>query len=88
MLLVAKLDRLARSIAFLASLTESRVRFQAVDLPAADEFILHILAAVAKKEAAAISKSLLKINKTLCYKMPFAASESSFVAATLSDYLR
>ena len=54
-LLVAKLDRLARSVAFLATLMESRVRFQAVDLPAADEFTLHILAAVAQKEAAAIS---------------------------------
>ena len=55
MLLVAKLDRLARNVAFLAQLMESRVRFQAVDLPAADEFTLHILAAVAQKEATAIS---------------------------------
>jgi DNA invertase Pin-like site-specific DNA recombinase len=54
-LLVAKLDRLARSVAFLATLMESRIRFQAVDLPAADEFTLHILAAVAQKEASAIS---------------------------------
>ena len=54
-LLAAKLDRLARSVAFLATLMESRVRFQAVDLPAADEFTLHILAAVAHKEASAIS---------------------------------
>jgi DNA invertase Pin-like site-specific DNA recombinase len=54
-LLVAKIDRLARSVAFLATLMESRVRFQAVDLPAADEFTLHILAAVAQKEATAIS---------------------------------
>ncbi len=46
-LLVAKLDRLARNVAFLATLMESRVRFKAVDLPAADEFTLHILAAVA-----------------------------------------
>jgi len=51
---VAKLDRLARSFAFLAALKASRVRFQAVDLPAADEFTLHILAAVAQKEASAI----------------------------------
>ena len=56
-LLVAKLDRLARSVAFLATLMESRVRFQAVDLPAADEFTLHILAAVAQKEASAISRA-------------------------------
>lgn len=54
-LLVAKLDRLARNVAFLATLMESRVRFQAVDLPAADEFTLHIMAAVAQKEASAIA---------------------------------
>lgn len=54
-LLVAKLDRLARNVAFLATLMESHVRFQAVDLPAADEFTLHIMAAVAQKEASAIS---------------------------------
>ncbi|MFD2717105.1 recombinase family protein [Hymenobacter monticola] len=46
-LLFAKLDRLARNVAFLATLMESRVRFQSVDVPAADEFTLHILAAVA-----------------------------------------
>ncbi|OUJ67997.1 recombinase family protein, partial [Hymenobacter crusticola] len=54
-LLVAKLDRLARNVAFLATLMESHVRFKAVDLPAADEFTLHILAAVAQKEATAIA---------------------------------
>jgi DNA invertase Pin-like site-specific DNA recombinase len=42
-------------VAFLATLMESRVQFQAVDLPAADGFTLHILAAVAQKEASAIS---------------------------------
>ncbi|WP_229728880.1 recombinase family protein [Hymenobacter glacieicola] len=52
---MAKLDRLARNVAFLAALMESHVRFKAVDLPAADEFTLHILAAVAQKEATAIS---------------------------------
>lgn len=54
-LLVAKLDRLARNVAFLATLMESHVRFKAVDLPTADEFTLHILAAVAQKEATAIA---------------------------------
>jgi DNA invertase Pin-like site-specific DNA recombinase len=54
-LLVAKLDRLTRNVAFLATLMESRVRFQAVDLPATDEFTWHIIAAVAQKEASAIS---------------------------------
>jgi DNA invertase Pin-like site-specific DNA recombinase len=50
-LLVAKLDRLARNVVFLATLMESRVRFKACDMPEADEFTLHVLAAVAQKEA-------------------------------------
>lgn len=54
-LLVAQLDRLARSVAFLATLMKSRGRFQAVDLLAADEFTLYIVAAVAQQEASAIS---------------------------------
>ncbi|MBO3273340.1 recombinase family protein [Hymenobacter defluvii] len=54
-LLVAKLDRLARNLAFLTALMESHVRFKAVDMPAADEFTLHVLGAVAEKEAKAIS---------------------------------
>lgn len=55
-LLVAKLDRLARNVAFLATLMESKVRFKAVDVPQADEFTIHILAAVAQREAEAISQ--------------------------------
>jgi DNA invertase Pin-like site-specific DNA recombinase len=54
-LLVAKLDRLARNLAFLSALMESRVPFKAVDMPAADEFTIHVLGAVAEKEAKAIS---------------------------------
>jgi DNA invertase Pin-like site-specific DNA recombinase len=42
-------------VACLATLIESRVRLQAGDLPAADEFTLHIMGAVAQKEASAIS---------------------------------
>ncbi len=43
------------AVAFLATLMESPVAGESVDLPAADEFTLHILAAVAQKEATAIS---------------------------------
>lgn len=42
-------------MAFLATFMEGRVRFPAVDLPAAAEFTLHMLVAVAQKEASAIS---------------------------------
>lgn len=49
-LLIAKLDRLARNVAFVASLMESEVRFMAADHPWVDDIILHILAAFAQHE--------------------------------------
>ena len=49
-LIVAKLDRLARSVAFLAGLMESSVKFVAVDNPNANDLTVHILAAVAQDE--------------------------------------
>ena len=54
-LLIAKLDRLARNVHFVSGLMESRVRFTAVDLPEVDSLTVHILAAVAEKEAKMIS---------------------------------
>lgn len=54
-LLVAKLDRLARNVAFLSGLMESGVEFVACDFPSANKLTVHILAAVAEHEAAAIS---------------------------------
>lgn len=56
MLVVAKLDRLSRNVAFLATLMESSVKFVAVDNAAANELTLHVLAAVAQAEAKAISE--------------------------------
>lgn len=54
-LLIAKLDRLARNVHFVSGLMESRVRFTAVDMPEVDSLTVHILAAVAEKEAKMIS---------------------------------
>jgi DNA invertase Pin-like site-specific DNA recombinase len=54
-LVVAKLDRLARNVAFISSLLEANVDFVAVDLPQANRLTIHILAAVAEAEAEAIS---------------------------------
>lgn len=54
-LVVAKLDRLARNVAFLAQLMESTVDFIAIDLEHANRLTLHILSAVAEGEAKAIS---------------------------------
>lgn len=55
-LLVAKLDRLARNVAFISALMESGVKFQAVDMPDVNEMVVHILASVAQGEAKAISQ--------------------------------
>jgi DNA invertase Pin-like site-specific DNA recombinase len=54
-LVIAKLDRLARNVCFIANLMEAGVDFVAVDMPAANRLTVHILAAMAEHEAAAIS---------------------------------
>ena len=55
-LVIAKLDRLARNVAFISNLMESGAEFVAVDMPQANRFVVHIMAAVAEQEAEAISK--------------------------------
>jgi DNA invertase Pin-like site-specific DNA recombinase len=47
---IAKLDRLARNVAFISNLMESGVDFVAVDFPQANRLTVHILAAVAEHE--------------------------------------
>ena len=54
-LLIAKLDRLARNVAFISNLMESGAEFTAVDFPQANRLTIHVLAAVAEYEASAIS---------------------------------
>jgi DNA invertase Pin-like site-specific DNA recombinase len=54
-LIIAKLDRLARNVAFIANLMDSGVEFIAADLPQATRLTVHVLAAIAEHEAAAIS---------------------------------
>ena len=55
-LIIAKLDRLARNVAFISSLMESGVDFVAVDNPHATRLTIHILAAVAEHEREMISQ--------------------------------
>jgi len=54
-LLIAKLDRLARNVAFIANLLEAGVEVTAADMPEANRFILQIMACVAEQEGRAIS---------------------------------
>lgn len=55
-LLIARLDRLARNVAFIANLMENGVDFVACDMPQATRLTIHILAAVAEHEREVISK--------------------------------
>lgn len=85
-LIIAKLDRLARNVHFISGLMESRVEFTAVDFPQANRLTIHILAAVAEHEAGMISartKAALAVLKKQGVKLgtrqperiiPFASS--------------
>jgi len=55
-LLIAKLDRLARNVAFISHLMESKIEFLAMDNPTANKFVAHIIAAVGEWESEEISK--------------------------------
>jgi DNA invertase Pin-like site-specific DNA recombinase len=55
-LIIAKLDRLARNVYFISGLMESGVEFIAVDMPEANRLTIHILAAVAEHERETISQ--------------------------------
>jgi DNA invertase Pin-like site-specific DNA recombinase len=55
-LLIAKLDRLSRNVAFISNLMESGVDFTACDFPQANRLTIHVLAAVAEHEREMISK--------------------------------
>ena len=57
-MLVAKLDRLSRDVAFISSLMAQRVPFLVAELGAdADPFMLHLYAALAEKERRLIAES-------------------------------
>ena len=86
-LLIAKLDRLARNVAFIANLLEAGVEIAAADMPEANRFLLHVMAAVAEHEAQAISdrtRAALAAAKArgvaLGWSMPRRAGEQRHAA--------
>jgi len=67
-LLVAKLDRLSRKVSYIATLMDDKtVQFRVANLPQADNFQLHIYAALAEQERSFISqrtKAALAVAKS------------------------
>lgn len=74
-LVIAKLDRLARNVAFVAGIMEAGVDFVAVDNPHANKLTVHILAAMAEHEReqiAARTRAALAATKARGKKLGFA----------------
>ena len=75
-MVVAKLDRLSRDVAFIAALMSQRVPFIVAELGMnADPFMLHIYAAVAEQERRMIpqgrARRLLRpVSAALCWGTP------------------
>ena len=71
-LIVAKLDRLARSVSFLSGLLESDVEIVFCDFPQANKMVLHIISAISQYEAeliAARTKASLQAKKSRGFKL-------------------
>lgn len=71
-LIVAKLDRLARNVSFLSSLLESDVEIVFCDFPQANKMVLHILAAISQYEAELIAtrtRQALHAKKARGYRL-------------------
>jgi DNA invertase Pin-like site-specific DNA recombinase len=90
-LLIAKLDRLARNVLFIAKLMDAGVDFIACDQPFASRLTLHILSAVAEDEARRISertKAALQVAKARGVKLgsPIAAETAAMARAARSKH--
>lgn len=71
-LVIARLDRLSRSVSFIASLMDSGVDFKCADMPQMDKFTAHIFSAVAQHERELISKrtkAALQVKKAQGIKL-------------------
>lgn len=98
-LLIAKLDRLARNVAFIANLMESATDFVAVDMPHASRLVLHVMAAFAEHEREMIrdrTKAALAAAKARGVRLGIngarlaAANHAEAVAwaATIEEHVR
>lgn len=55
-LIIAKLDRLSRSLHYITSLAESKIDFVVCDLPGCDQFTINLYGALAQRERELISQ--------------------------------
>lgn len=84
-LVIAKLDRLSRNLSFIAQLMESGVEFVAADMPSANKFTLHVIAAMAEYERDLISqrtKAALQAAKARGRKLGNPRIQSASVLGT------
>ena len=80
---VAKLDRLSRDVAFISGLMAQGVPFIVTEIPSADPFMLHIYAAVAEQERTKIlerTKAALAAAKVRGVKLGNPHSPKPFTA--------
>ena len=71
-LVIAKLDRLSRNLTFISSLMNNKIQFVCCDMPTANEFTIHIFAALAQQERKMISertKAALQAKKAQGIKL-------------------
>src|SRR5215469_2208941 len=90
-LVIAKLDRLSRNLAFIAALMDSGVEFVAVVNPHANKLTVHILAAVAQHEREMIAQrtkdalAAAKARGTVLGNPHLAAARDRAVASVKAD---
>lgn len=87
-LVIAKLDRLARDAGFIINLMKSGVEFVACDMPLASKFTIHILAAVAEHERDMISERTKAALKALKARGVRLGSPRPEVGSTRAAALR
>ena len=98
-LVIAKMDRLARNVAFISNLMESGADFVAVDFPQANRLTVHILAAVAapavlnatrqsgKSTAAALKAAWTVLQGGLAVVVSPSLRQSGFLFRKLARHL-
>jgi DNA invertase Pin-like site-specific DNA recombinase len=83
-LVIAKLDRLSRNLAFITALMDSGVEFIAVDNPGANKSTVHNLVAAAQREHEIVSaRALVALETAKAFTHPRAARRPSNVCSPI-----